>query len=65
MDNVISEADKDGIVMIMIITFIVMVVLLVLAAVASNEGAKRSLIFFAGLFGGIAIGLFSLWGVWL
>lgn len=65
MESVISEADRNGIFMIIAISFIAMVILLVPAVIAGNDAARRGFFFAAGICGGVAIGLFSLWPLFL
>ncbi len=65
MESVITEADRNGIITIIVISLVAMVILLVPAKVASNDVARRGFFFVAGLCGGVAIGLYSLWPLFL
>ena len=65
MESIITEADRNGIFTIIAISVVAMVILLVFAKAVSPEVTKRSLFFAAGLCGGVAIGLYSLWPLFL
>ena len=65
MESVITEADSNGIITIIAISLIAMIVFLAPAKFASNEVTRRSFYFLAGLCGGVAVGWFSLWPLYL